>query len=297
LKILFTFLISFFFFYASGQIQEEKLSIQNNYGSNWVKVMRPITIKDYFVFMDSIVHSNDSLVNYELTEHILVRANPWIIDSLANTDYYRLIQRDSFVYDQTKMIILRTSDSLKIPDSLEANLLLKDFNNTRIEVNTPEFKLRIFQDSIEIYSFPIRVGQHKKKYLKMGNRITDLRTKTGVGKIIRHEKNPKFYNPVNGKQFYLTKRDDEKTTVMPQIPWIETEINGVRNGQMIHPTTNPKSLGEASSNGCIGMKEADSWIIYYYAPLNTIVEIRYDLNVRNEYGIEKELKDIYDYTN
>ncbi len=57
------------------------------------------------------------------------------------------------------------------------------------------------------------------------------------------------------KQFFTTKRDDEKRTFMPLIPWIETEINGIRNGQMIHPTTNPKTLGKAYSNGCIRVRE------------------------------------------
>tara|TARA_R110000868_G_scaffold409972_1_gene696732 strand:- start:162 stop:455 length:294 start_codon:yes stop_codon:yes gene_type:complete len=71
----------------------------------------------------------------------------------------------------------------------------------------------------------------------MGDRITDLRTRTGEGQIVDYRRNPVFYNPVDGKRFYLTKRDDEQTTLMPQIPWIETEINGVRNGQLIHPTT------------------------------------------------------------
>ena len=79
---------------------------------------------------------------------------------------------------------------------------------------------------------------------------------------------------------------------MPQIPWIETEINGVRNGQMIHPTTNPKTLGKAYSNGCIGTTEADAWIIYYYAPIGTPIEIKYDL--KNEDG--KTLIDIYGFS-
>jgi L,D-transpeptidase ErfK/SrfK len=82
---------------------------------------------------------------------------------------------------------------------------------------------------------------------------------------------------------------------MPVIPWIETEINGIRNGQMIHPTTNPVTLGKASSNGCIGVTEADAWIIYYHAPLNTHVQIRYDLDILDEKGKVQKLKDIYNY--
>jgi L,D-transpeptidase ErfK/SrfK len=137
------------------------------------------------------------------------------------------------------------------------------------------------------------VGQNRKRFLAFGNRETDLRTKEGRGSIIKHVKNPDFYNPVNGKQFYLTKRDDGNTTLMPQIPWIETQINGLRNGQMIHPTTNPETLEKAYSNGCIGTNEADAWMIYYYAPLGTKITIRYDLNTYEEGGVVNVLKDIY----
>ena len=80
---------------------------------------------------------------------------------------------------------------------------------------------------------------------------------------------------------------------MPQIPWIETEIDDVRNGQMIHPTTNTKTLGKISSNGCIGTKESDAWIIYYYAPLGTAITIRYDLEITKVNGDKVKLKDIY----
>ena len=66
----------------------------------------------------------------------------------------------------------------------------------------------------------------------------------------------------------------------------------MRHGQLIHPTTNPESLGKAYSNGCIGTKEADAWVIYYYAPLSTKVIIRYDLTVKKD-GEKQELKDIY----
>tara|TARA_R110000868_G_scaffold60723_3_gene185075 strand:+ start:2130 stop:2405 length:276 start_codon:yes stop_codon:yes gene_type:complete len=78
-----------------------------------------------------------------------------------------------------------------------------------------------------------------------------------------------------------------------KIPWIETQINGVRNGQMIHPTTNPETLEKAYSNGCIGTKEADAWILYYYAPLGTKITIRYDLQTYEEGRVVNVLKDIY----
>lgn len=262
-----------------------------------IKVNRNVTIGEYFVYVDSLIQQYDSLVPYPLSEHVLVRHNTWVIDTLANTDYYRKIARDSFVYDQRKQIALPEGNLLQIPDAITANRLHLAFKNTAIDVNIPEFKLRIIQDSILLYDFPIRVGQNRSRYLKMGDRETDLRTQQGNGIIIAHVKDPDFYNPVDGKEFFLTKRDDERTTLMPQIPWIETEINGIRNGQMIHPTTNPRSLGKAYSNGCIGTREADAWVIYYHAPLGTQLKIRYDLETYEEGVVVSILKDIYKYQN
>tara|TARA_R110002074_G_scaffold349981_2_gene520755 strand:- start:25466 stop:26410 length:945 start_codon:yes stop_codon:yes gene_type:complete len=260
-------------------------------------VTKDVRIGKYFEFMDSVVSKYDSLVPYALSEHLLVRNNPWIIDTLANTDYYRMMARDSFVYDQKQMIVLPKGSQLTIPDSLSACKLLENFYATEIDINIPEYKLRIFQDSILLYTFPVRVGQNRERYLKFGDRVTDLRTKTGKGTIVKHVKHPDFYNPVNGKRFYVTRRDDGKTTLMPQIPWIETEINNIRNGQMIHPTTNPNTLGKAYSNGCVGVGEADAWTIYYYAPLGTKLRIRYDLETYDEGMVISILRDVYHLTN
>ena len=254
---------------------------------------RDISVAAYFQYIDSLIVQYDSLTSYKLTEHMLVRANPWIIDTLANTDYYRMAERDSFVYDQRKMVVLRAKDSLTIPDLESAMKISEIFQRTHI--NVPEYKLRIYEDSTLLFTFSVRVGRNEKKYLAMGNRITDLRTRPGQGVIVRHVRNPSFYNPVNGKQFFYTKRDDRKTTLMPQIPWIETEINGVRNGQMIHPTTNPETLGKAYSNGCIGTREADAWILYYHAPLGTRIHIRYNLESVDENGNSIMFEDVYDY--
>lgn len=261
----------------------------------WIHIAQDINISQYFDYMDSLVNVYDSVVPYPLSEHLLAHANPWIIDTLANTDYYRMMERDSFVYDQRKLLVLRISDSIIIPDSVTAGTILNSFKKTHLDINIPEFKLRIYKDSSLLYTFPIRVGKNTKKYLAMVDKTTDLRTKSGSGKIVRHEKDPDFYNPVNHERFYTTIRDDNKTTLMPQIPWIETEINGVRNGQMIHPTTNPETLGKASSNGCIGTRESDAWIIYYYAPLETRIAIRYHLEFTNGKGDKFKLNDVYGY--
>jgi len=263
--------------------------------TKYVIVSHDIQIKNYFQFIDSIVENSNNLENLNLTEHLLIRSNPWIIDSLVNTDYYIMKEKDSFIYNQKEMIVLKKGSKIKIPDSLAIDSLLQSFNSTKIEVNIPEFKLRIFEDSICLYEFSVRVGRNERKYLKMGDRITDLRTIRGNGTIVSHVRNPDYYNPATGRKYYATVRDDFKTTKLPQIPYIETEINGVRNGQMIHPTTNPITLGKAYSNGCIGVSEGDTWIIYYYAEIGTRININYDLNITNNDGEPIICNNIYNY--
>lgn len=258
-------------------------------------VNKNITIRNYFQFMDSIVKKYDSVTPYLLTEHLLVRTNPWIIDTLKNTDYYIMKARDSFVYDQGNMIALPKQALLRIPEASVAQKMYNSFRNTRIDINIPEFKLRINVDSIVLHEFSIRVGRDEEKFLKMSGRIQDLKTKMGNGHIVRHVRNPRYVNPVNNHEYFVTKRDDNKVTKLPQIPFIETEINGLRHGQLIHPTTNPITLGKAYSNGCIGTRETDAWVIYYYAPINTKITIRYNLIAFDENGNQKSLKDIYGY--
>ncbi|WNH10624.1 L,D-transpeptidase [Thalassobellus suaedae] len=163
-----------------------------------IVVDKPITIEHYFQFLDSIVNKYDSVTSYKLSEHLLVRANSWIIDTLKNTDYYIMKARDSFIYNQKKMIVIPKGTYITIPDSTTAIKLLNSFKKTTIDINIPEFKLRIYEDLIKLYEFPIRVGRNENKYLKMAGRVLDLKTKTGSGFIVRHVRNPSYYNPVNG---------------------------------------------------------------------------------------------------
>ena len=273
----------------------QKLTYSGQYKVDSIVVRDHVILEDYFDYLDSIIVKYDSLKAYKLTEHLLVRANPWIIDTLQNTDYYRMMSRDSFVYNQKKMIVLPKGSLLKIPDSIQVKRLLGSFKKTRIDVNIPEFKLRIYEDTIQLYEFDVRVGKNENKYLEMSGRVQDLKTKTGEGFIVNHVRNPRYVNPVNNHEYYVTKRDDGKVTKLPQIPFIETEINGLRYGQLIHPTTNPVTLRKAYSNGCIGTSEADAWMIYYYAPIDTNVKIRYDLTIFSEKGEAIILNDIYGY--
>ncbi|MCO6490654.1 MAG: L,D-transpeptidase [Phaeodactylibacter sp.] len=254
---------------------------------------RNVKIRDYFAFIDSVVVCEDTLLPYPLTEHLLVRANPWIIDSLANTDYYRMMERDSFVYDQEELTVLRRGDTLLLPGPEEARELLRRMSNTVIDLNIPEFRLRVIEEGDTLFTFPVRVGRNQRKYLALAKATVDLRTMPGDGHIIRIARYPLFLDPSTGRRFTHTRRDDGRTTLMPLIPWIEPEIGGRRYGQLIHPTTNPRTLNKAYSNGCIGVKEADAWYIYYFAPTGTRAHFHYSLQVVGPDGETVMLKDIY----
>lgn len=260
-----------------------------------IAVPRDIPVAAYFDYMDSLVARYDTLTPYPLSEHLIVRANPWIIDTLENTDYYRRMARGEFVYDQRAMTVLKAGDTLRLPGPQRAAALLAAIRSTRLDINIPAFRLQIIEGDSTLYAFPVRVGKNKRKYLAMTGRVTDLRTLTGSGEIVRINRHPVFYDPVTGKTFEYTKRDDKKTTFMPQIPWMEPALDGRRYGQMIHPTTNPATLGKPASNGCIGTREADAWRIYYYAPVGTKVTVRYELTEISPAGDTLRYKDIYKY--
>lgn len=252
-----------------------------------------ITSGGYFDFIDEVVAHYDTTLDYQISEHLIMRANPNLIDSLMNTDYYLLKEKGKFVYDPQSIVILKKGDSLKIPNKREVELLLKKMASTIIDVNIPAYKLQILENGFPIHESKVRVGRNTKRYLAMAGRDVDLKTRPGFGKIVRIARDPAFINPRNNKRYSVTKRDDGQTTKMPRIPWIEPEINGTRYGQLIHPTTNLKTLGKAYSNGCVGTSESDAWKIYFYAPIGTAVQFRYDLEVLNAKGENSKLNDIY----
>jgi hypothetical protein len=258
-----------------------------------VEIHRDIPIRGYFEFMDSLVAHLDTTLSYCIDEHIIVRANPWLIDTLQYTDYYYLMERGVFTEDPQSLLALQDGQELLIPDSLMAESIREKLAATVIDINIPEFKLRIIEGDQELHTFPVRVGRVQKKYLAMAGKEVDLRTRTGIGSIIRINRSPLFINPSNNKRYHSTRRDDGKVTKLPRAPWIEPELDGQRYGQLIHPTTNPATLEKAYSNGCIGVGEGDMWRIYYHAPVGTRVVVRYDLEVIDPNGDTTFLKNIY----
>jgi L,D-transpeptidase ErfK/SrfK len=252
-----------------------------------------IKISDFFKVMDSLVDMYDTLLTYPVTEHLIIRYNPWVIDSLAATDYYLLKERGIINLDPKELPVFIPGQYLIIPDSSAVDSLNRVFKQTSLDINIPEFKLRVMLADSLIREFPVRVGRNESRYLAMTGRVTNLRTLTGEGIILRHIKNPDFINPVNNRIYRVTRRDDGVVTALPNIPWLETEIDGERYGQLIHPTTNIETLGKAVSNGCIGTSEAAGWVIYYLAPAGSRIAIRYDLDVIDNEGNTIKLPNIY----
>jgi hypothetical protein len=260
-----------------------------------VIVPQDVRLKDYFAFINNIVKVYDTLVPYDLTEHLIVRHNPWIIDTLENTDYYHMKARGKFVYDQKQLTILKKGDILFVPTEAAAKKIIEKQAQTLIDVNIPEFKLRIIEGADTLYTLPVRVGQMKSTYWAVTNSVRNLKTHTGRGKIVEVYFKQSSIDPKSGKKTKDTRRDDGKKTLMPLCPWIEPEIKGERLGQLIHPTTNLQTLNKAYSNGCVGTREGDIWRIYYHAPIGTAVFFRYHLFVNDEKGNWLQFKDVYGY--
>lgn len=253
-----------------------------------------ISIKHYFSWIESFVNSYDSLLPYTFSEQLLVHANPWMIDSFAHTDYYHLMEQGIFVYDQKESIVLKAGDTLFIPSERHAKSLEDQLASVRIEVNLPAYTLRLLEKDSTLFTFRIRIGQHRTKYLESEGREMDLHTVIGSGIIYNFIYSPKYINFKTGKEYEYTRRDDNRTTLMPLIPTLEPEINGLCHGQLIHPTTNPNTLGKAYSHGCIGTREQDAWRIYFYSRVGTPIEIRYDLKIVDKSGDTIVFPDVYE---
>ncbi|HCW06650.1 MAG TPA: L,D-transpeptidase [Cytophagales bacterium] len=270
-----------------------RLHLKQTNSTLFVTIPRNVRIKEYFKFIDSLVKVEGDLLNQNLSEYLIVHANPWLLDSLRNSDYYIQKKRGFFQYDQREKIILQRGDRLVMPDSDLIASINNKLRSTILDVNIPEYKLRIIQRDDTILTCHVRIGQSATKYLELAGREVNLQTPVGKGEIIRIERNPYYLNPVDGTHYDSTLRDDGRYTKMPIIPWLEPSINGIRYGTLIHATTNASTLGKAFSHGCVGTSESDAWSIYYNSPLGTKVIFRYDLKIKTKKGDTLMLKDIY----
>ena len=261
--------------------------------SHFVEVSEDVAVDHYFETMDSLCSAIDSAFGIQLTEYELVQANRWILDTLMSFDYYTAKEQGRVINDQKKCMVLSAGDELRVPNPNELDSIRTNLNSVLIDVNIPEFTLRIWQHDSIIHMCPVRVGKNERKFLALARHEVNLRTPIGDGHIVRIERDPIYMNPVDGHRYSTTRRDDGRYTQLPRIPFLEPEINGIRSGALIHPTTNRSTLGKVASNGCVGLSEADAWMVYYHAPLGTQVRFRYELVVTDSIGQQRTLGDIY----
>ena len=277
---------------ASGQEAAPEAALRSS--DPYVSVDRDVTLGQYFEYLRELTASHPQLADSAIGEHLLIRANPWVVDALVGTDYYLLKSRGITSLDPQAEIVLRAGDSLRIPGPETTDSILGAMGRTVIDVNVPEFALRVIEGPDTLHTFPVRVGRDASTFLEMAGRTVDLRTQIGEGTIVRIERAPRYVNPRDNHEYFETRRDDGVVTKLPRIPFLEPELDGIRYGQLIHPTTNPETLGSARSNGCIGMSEADAWRTYYHAPLGTRIRVRYELEVVDpQTGERRRLEDIY----
>ena len=259
----------------------------------YIVIPNDIPMHRYFEGMDSICTSVESVYDVSINEYELVHANSWIIDTLMAQDYYIAKSRGVIIDNQKEQVALHAGDALRIPTQDEIDSIRQWLSGIIIDVNIPEYTLRILAADTVLYQCAVRVGKNERKFLALAHHEVNLRTPIGEGSIIRIERNPLYINPVDGKRYKRTRRDDGHYTQLPRIPFLEPEINRIRSGALIHPTTNRSTLGKAVSNGCVGLSEADAWIVYYHAPLGTPVRFRYDLTLTDSAGLTTRLTDIY----
>lgn len=242
-------------------------------------VDKDIAVKNFFRTLENIAKKYTDSVGYTLNIYQLVNHNAWIIDSLSHTSYYWLKERGIKDLNQKERIVIKKGTVLLIPTKKEAEILSSRLSANKILINIPEYKLRIFHEDLLIFDCMVRVGRNESRYLKSIDKYMDLRTRKGKGFVYNTQQNPVWINPVDGKRYYETKRDDGVVTKMPITPSITNWLDGYVSGQLIHATTNLETLGKAYSNGCIGTSEEDIWRIFFYCPPGTEVEIIYDLNM------------------
>ena len=245
--------------------------------NQYIEIQQFISYRAFHFFMDSLANVRLPKVLTVPGELIIVNSNPWVLDTLRSKDYDRALQRGRFIDDLDSELILRPGDRLFIPDSVHCVAIAQSLLETRLVLNIPEFRLRVIRRNDTILACPVRVGRNELVFLEAVGRIVDLRTPVGKGTIIQAIRRPTSVNLKTGEVYLQTKRDDGRITKMPAIPSLEPEINGHRNGKMIHATTNPATLGRAYSHGCVGVSESDMWTIFYAVPVGAQVEFRYDL--------------------
>ncbi|MCK5684876.1 L,D-transpeptidase [bacterium] len=144
-----------------------------------------------------------------------------------------------------------------------------------IVINIPSYELFLHNQGV-ISKYNIRIGKQSKPtdigngviVKKISNPVFRYTIGENTGEIITKSR---IYDTPNGKLL--------KVIPMPyeRMRSLEPMINGKRNGQMIHSTTNSETIGFAWSSGCIGLTIKDMLELYPKIILYTKIAIKYEV--------------------
>ena len=151
---------------------------------------------------------------------------------------------------------------------------------SRIEINIPEFALRVYQGGAVVRTFPVGVGR------------PGFPTPVGEYKVINRMENPTWENPYLKEGAVRIKAGTDNPL---GTRWLGFYNDG-RGEYGIHGTDNPSSVGKASSHGCIRMKIKDAESVFSLvemgAPVSTTYRL-YQLEQKGSTVVLKSFPDLY----
>ncbi|MDQ1273457.1 MAG: hypothetical protein QG591_2087 [Planctomycetota bacterium] len=144
----------------------------------------------------------------------------------------------------------------KIPNRLNIGDQLKILvGNTKILISKSNFTLTLLLNEHYVKQYRIATGKNDK-------------TPVGMFEVKNKMKEPVWYSPDGGVFPYGHKENILGTR------WIGFKDKPDLHGYGIHGTTQPETIGTASSNGCIRMLNSDVEELYDFVTLNTEIIIQ-----------------------
>ncbi len=130
----------------------------------------------------------------------------------------------------------------------------------RVEINIPEFTLRVFRDDEVIRTFPVGVGR------------PGFPTPVGSFRVISKVEHPVWENPYLGPGVKRIGAGAENPLGTRWIGFHATE----QGEYGMHGTDSPETVGKLSSHGCIRMRIPDAEALYQLVSVGTPVRITYE---------------------
>ena len=152
----------------------------------------------------------------------------------------------------SQAIALLPGLALNLQTALNPNPLAK---RSGLIVDLSDRQVYLFQDSVQVASYEIAVGQ------------TGWETPTGQFKVLNLQSDPMWQHPFTGEVFPPGAENPLGTR------WIGFWTDG-KHQIGLHGTNQNDSIGQAVSHGCIRMRDADIQALYSQVAIGTSILIR-----------------------